>query len=514
MLTDCKINYSKSISVFSYAKIYLWEQHMFDFFISHSSIDKGPIVDNLVTALQNMGYNVWYDKNEILVGDNILSDIKKGLSSSYCIILILTDNFVNSKWVFYETGVFDAKKNSRIIPLLYNISENNKNIVLSIVGNRKYLDMNALTNEEAVSDLVKILNRTKKENIDLYTVNNLYDILKKLASYETVNSEIISIRLKEYLNLLENQKEYLVLSAKQIVKIVSKDLIEMKSGKTIIDNVDNFTLLDLLKKFNIGNANFREYVDFIISQDSEKNAYDYIPIINKALCNILTYYIHTKYPLSLSFSQIEVVLSDELSYDDFNDMFEIDRKVMRGDLIADIETAYGWFKYNKYTHIGVRDINTKRIVGYFSVLPVTDETYHKIVSGDFEDKNFTSDDIEQYIFPDFYRVYIAGVGIDPDYQNTGAFIKLYNALIDLFISLARNGEIYISEILAEASTKQGEKFCKMVGMKKISDTYNDTDVYRLITIPPEFRLKNQKGKELYNLCQQKFEEYRDFFENR
>lgn len=487
---------------------------MFDFFISHSSLDKKLIVDNLVTILQNMGYKVWYDKNEILAGDDILSFVKGGLSNSYCIILVVTDNFVNSKWVFYETGVFDAKNNSRIIPLLYNISESNKNIVLNIIGNRKYLDMDSLTNEEAVSNLVKVLSRTQKENIDLYTVNTLYDIVKKLASYETVNSEIISIKLKDYLNLLENQKEYLILSAKQIVRIISLDLLEMQNENTIIDNISNISLLELLKKYNVGSINFREYVEFIISQDSEKNAYDYIPIINKALCNILTYYIHTKYPISFSFSQIEVAISDELSYNDFKDMFEIDKKVMRGDLIADTETAYGWFKYNKYTHIGVRDINTKKIVGYFSALPVTDETYHKIVSGDFEDKNFTSDDIEQYIFSDFYKVYIAGVGIDPDYQNTGAFIKLYNALIDLFISLAKNGEIYISEILAEAATKQGEKFCKMVGMKKISSTYNDTDVYQLTTIPPEFKLKNQKGKELYNLCQQKFEEYRDYFENK
>ncbi len=487
---------------------------MFDFFISHSSADKKLIVDNLVTTLQNMGYKVWYDKNEILAGDDILSFVKKGLSSSYCIILVLTDNFVNSKWVFYETGVFDAKNNGRIIPLLYNISESNKNTVLNIIGNRKYLDMDSLTNEEAVSNLVKVLSRTQKENVDLHAVNTLYDIVKKLASYETVNSEIISIKLKEYLNLLENQKEYLILSAKQIVRIVSLDLLEIQNKNTIIDNIDNINLLELLKKCSVGSINFREYVEFIISQDSEKNAYDYIPIVNKALCNVLTYYIHTKYPISLSFTQIEVAFSDELSYNDFKDMFEIDKKVMRGDLIADIETAYGWFKYNKYTHIGVRDINTKRIVGYFSALPVTDETYYKIVSGDFEDKDFTSDDIEQYIFSDFYKVYIAGVGIDPEYQNTGAFIKLYNALIDLFISLAKNGEIYISEILAEASTKQGEKFCKMVGMKKISSTNNDTDVYQLITIPPEFKLKNQKGKELHNLCQQKFEEYRDYFENK
>ncbi len=487
---------------------------MYDFFISHSSIDKSDIVDNLVATLINMGYSVWYDKDKISAGDDIRSEIKKGLETSYCIVLVLTDNFEKSKWVFYETGVFDAKKNSCIIPLLYNISESTKNTILSIIGNRKYLDMNTITKEEAASELIKTLIRNKKENIDLYTVNNLYNIQKKLASHETVNSEIISIKLKEYLDLLENQKEYLVLSAKQIVRIISIDLLKMKKKSTISDNIDNINILGLLKESNIGSVNFREYIEFIVNQNSEKNVYNYIPVLNRALSNILTYYMHTKYPLSLSFDQIEVVLSDELSYDDFMDMYEIDKKVMRGDLIADIETTYKWFKFNKYTHIGVRDITSKKLVGYFSVLPITDETYNKIVSGNFEDKDFTSDDLEQYIFSDFYRVYIAGVGIDPEYQNTGAFIKLYNALIDLFLSLAKDGEIYISEILAEASTKQGEKFCKMVGMKKISNTKNDTDVYRLITIPPEFRLKNEKGKELHDLCQKKFEEYRDYFENR
>ena len=187
---------------------------------------------------------------------------------------------------------------------------------------------------------------------------------------------------------------------------------------------------------------------------------------------------------------------------------------MREDLIADVDTAYGWFEHNKYTHIGVRDIGSRRIVGYFSVLPVTDEAYDKISCGDFQDKDFRSDSIEQYIFSNFYRVYVAAVGIDPEYQNTGAFIKLYNALIDLFLLLAKDREIYISEILAEASTKQGEKFCKMVGMKRITSTSNDTDIYRLVTIPPEFKLKNRKGKKLYELCQNKFEEYRDYFDKK
>lgn len=486
---------------------------MFDFFVSHSSNDKLNIVDNLVTSLKNMGYSVWYDKNEILVGDNISSKIQQGLENSYCLILILTSNFVRSKWTFYEMGLFDSKVNNRIIPIIYDLSEADKNMIQAILGNRKYIDGNTTIKNDIIAELARTLNRTKNENKDSLHLENLQNIQRKLASYETINTEIISIKLKEYLDLLTtNKEEYLALAAKRIVSIVATDLLKHKGIATESINTDYSHLLASLQHYTIGSQNFREYVSFVLDQNCEQYNNENTAILNHALANILTYYIYTKYPVNLSFSQIEIAFPDDLTYKDFVDMFEIDQKVMRPDLIADVETTYGWFKYNKFTHIAVRDVISKKTVGYFSLLPVTEETYDEIISGNFEDKDFTSDSIEQYIFSDFYRLYIAGVGIEPQYQNTGAFIKLYNALIDLFISLATNREIYISEILAEASTKQGEKFCKMVGMEKISTTKNDTDIYKLITIPPEFRLRNRKGKELYNLYKHKFEEFRDFFD--
>ncbi len=485
---------------------------MLDFFVSHSSSDKDSIVDSLVNTLQNMGYSVWYDKNEILAGDNISLAVKKGLESSYCLILVLTNNFFESKWTFFETGAFTTL-NNRIIPLIYDMSDSNKSSIQSLIGNLKYLNMNTLTKEEVARELLRTLNQIKNENKDIETLENLRYIQKQLASHETVNSEILSIKLKEYLELFETHKDFLILAAKQIVKIVIEDLLKYKGHVQKIP-FDTSALMNLLIEYNIGSTNFREYIDFVLHQDIEEQMNEYMPVLNHALSNILTFYLHTKYPINFSFSQIEVVFPNNLSYKDFLDMFEIDRKVLREDLIADIDTAYSWFKHNKYTHIGVRDIASKKLIGYFSVLPITDETYEKIMCGDFQDKDFTTDSIEQYIFSNFYRVYIAAVAIDPEYQHTGAFIKLYNALIDLFLFLAKDREIYISEVLAEASTKQGEKFCKMLGMKKITNTSNDTDIYRLITIPPEFKLRNQKGKELYELCRNKFEEYRDYFENK
>ena len=485
---------------------------MFDFFVSHSSVDKSIIVDQLVNKLENMGYSIWYDKNCILPGDSILSTIKKGLSDSYCLILVVTDNFVKSKWTFYETGFYDSLADKRIIPLIYNLSDNEKEILYSVLGDRKYLDLSSLSIERIAVELSRALQRVKNSNSYLKTINQIKSIQTKLASYETVNSMMISVKLKQYLEFIENNNDFLFFAAKQIVRLICFDIINLEKNNYDY-SLDDTTLLSLIQEKNVCSLNMQEYIRFIMSINVEKNNYDNVIILNHALANILVFYLHTKYPFFLSFSEIEVVYPNELTYNDFLDMYEIDRKVMREDLIANVATTFAWYKHNNYTHIAVKEISSQKTIGYFAILPVTDETYNQIISGDFKDKDFTSENIEQYIFSNFYRIYVAGVGIDPDYQNTGAFIKLYNALIDMFLLFAKDREIYVSEVLAEASTKQGEKFCKMIGMKRISNTQNDTDIYRLVTIPPEFRLKNKKGKELFDLCQRKYQEYKDFFTN-
>lgn len=491
---------------------------MEDFFISHSSLDKNNIVDDLVQILKDMGYFVWYDKDKILAGDNIPQEINNGLQHSYCLLLVLTENFIKSKWTYFEAGQFSILNNRRIIPLMYNLSQKSKEVIANLFGNQKYIDIVSSSKEEVVSSLIKALEKTKQDNRELVVIDSIKKLQHQLASYETLNANLISLKISEYLEFLEEHKDldYIFLSAKKIVIAVICDLL-----KTINSSIeyefeakkgDTEWLVKKLEEANIGSINFREYVGFILKNKSQTVKFDEMNVLNLAIENILIYYINAKYPIKPSSSSIIVVSPEELTYKDFLEMYQIDLKVMRHDLIASTETCYNWHEYNNYTHIAIKDTITNKVVGYFSVLPITDDTYTRILSGKFKDNEFTIDCLEQYLFPDFYKLYVAGVGIDPDYQNTGAFIKLYNALLDMFLVLAKEREIYISEVIAEASTRQGEKFCKMVRMKKLVHTTTETDVYGMILIPPQFRLNNHKGKEFYELCQKKFEECRDFFE--
>lgn len=492
---------------------------MNDFFISHSSIDKIDKVDGLVSTLKNMGYSVWYDKDDILLGDIISEEIKQGLRQSYCLLLVLTENFMKSKWTYFEAGQFTAMDSRRIIPLLYELSSEHKKQITDILGNKKYIEMAQTSREQMASELIRALERTKRENRELVVMDHLRALQKELASYETLNSDLISIQLKDYLDFWDRHIDFdfMLLSAKKLVSAIIIDLLKMSDGSLAADlqamGSNYIWLYQKAVQKGIGSVNLQEYLEFLLVKSSSVSSVNELEVLNHALENILTYYIQSKYPIKPSFASIEIVMPDNLVYKDFAEMYDIDRKVMRDDLIADIDTCYAWYQYNNYTHIAVRDIRKHKVVGYFSVLPITEETYKHILSGDFKDNEFTQDSIVQYIFPDFYKLYVAGVGIDPEYQNTGAFIKLYNALIDMLLTLAKERDIYISEILAEASTRQGEKFCKMIQMRKICHSSSETDIYGLTLIPPEFRLNNRKGKELFDLCQRKFEEYRDYFES-
>lgn len=153
---------------------------MFDFFVSHASADKESIVDELVGMLENMGYSVWYDKKELVAGDFILNDIEVGLKNSCCLVLVLTDYFMKSNWTCYETGHFAALQNGRIIPLLYQLSPENKGILVGLLGNRKYVDANDLSKEQIVSACIRSLSKAKRENEELVITGKLDELQKNL----------------------------------------------------------------------------------------------------------------------------------------------------------------------------------------------------------------------------------------------------------------------------------------------------------------------------------------------
>ena len=492
---------------------------MFDAFISHSSKDKEKIIYELVQELEKKEISVWLDANEILAGDTILNAVEKGIATALCTILIVTPAFFESFWTPVEIGLALNKKNTHsIIPILCDVEVEDVAQRFPMLLTLKYLTLDLNNIKKCAEDLCDNITKIKEKYSANYPEISFKKAVKEFNSCDTPTSNTISILLSEYEQIVDINIRAAVLHASQIVITIINDLYARLPIKgTSIDTAVG--KLDFIKLSSIGlNENIYEHLKLLSTPALETNMSlltndsDRKKLAEMSMTAVLEWY--SKYLLHnkiIPRDRFEIVWPDELSYADFVTMYEIDQLVLREDLIAPPDITYAWYQYNNYTHIAIRSNETGKVVGYFTVLPVTDQLYSSIQSGYFKDNDLSTINLRKYDIPDFYKLYIACVCIHPDYQNTSAFNKLYNALLKMMMELAAEREIYVNNIITEASTLQGEKLCKILGLKCLLNTQINTRIYGATLLPPSWQLKSSFGSKLMNFYKEKYDELKDLF---
>src|ERR1700694_1857361 len=93
-------------------------------FISHSSGDEA-LANKLVSYLEAEGLDAWYDKREIMPGDNWADKIAQGLRESDAMVVLLTANALNSESVRRDIDYALSQKpfKRRLIPVLVGDSD-------------------------------------------------------------------------------------------------------------------------------------------------------------------------------------------------------------------------------------------------------------------------------------------------------------------------------------------------------------------------------------------------------
>ena len=122
-------------------------------FISHSAKDK-TLADRLAGDLRSAGVEVWYDSDEIVVGDTIVEKIAQGAHCDSMIILLSPDA-VASWMVKQELAMFLSEEHRRghavILPALYKDCE-----IPPLLLSRRYADFRE-SYENGFSDLQRSL---------------------------------------------------------------------------------------------------------------------------------------------------------------------------------------------------------------------------------------------------------------------------------------------------------------------------------------------------------------------
>lgn len=202
----------------------------------------------------------------------------------------------------------------------------------------------------------------------------------------------------------------------------------------------------------------------------------------------------------------------EISRSDLDGTIELDKFVYPDELIPDSDSVWSWFSSNPDIDFIIKETVSGKVIAYAEAMPVSDESYAGIKSGQAVDLKFmTAENIMSYEMPGVYNIYISSIVIHPKYRNTVVFRMLFDALVRRCMSLVEN-EVFVGKLLADVVTPECTKFCKLFGMKNLGGTEHGTTLFEAVMMPPEFRTTSRLTKQLKDIYRSKYDEMPYAFE--
>jgi len=221
-------------------------------FISYSHEDK-DFVEWLRHNLQEFGFDIWYDQQEIRLGDSIKNKIIEGIQSSSIFLVVLSKASSNSSWVKYELNsalISSAiNKGIKIIPIKIDESD-----LPSDLSNYLYADFS-----KSRSQGLEVLKRSLSEDNKVdYEFNDWSGFdWKKFESliYDLLNAEGLNVQrtpptrdggydfVAKTTNILGAEEKIIIESKFYNNKKISIDIIRQLYGVSTIEKVNKVLLI-------------------------------------------------------------------------------------------------------------------------------------------------------------------------------------------------------------------------------------------------------------------------------
>lgn len=492
---------------------------MYDIFISHSSKDKPSIVEPLVNSLEARGLAVWYDKNSIYKGARIKESILSGINEAIIYLAVISNNFFQSNWVSLELGVLQTVAPDNLLPLFCNGMQATAAKTYPFLLDCNYIELSGNI-EVTAEELYRIANQRKQDS-GFWHVHktNLKHLVREMHSYNDFTLDQIAIRLSTASKRMETNDRN---ACDDIIGMLHQILKDVAFRENIYIS-SHASLISLFLDIDFLSHNLKEHLRFlqsihtnsISSYDNRTLSQESRYLIQLSVYSFIEWYILTYYRKpSISSKKLLPVAPEEFTYDDIVESNRIEKLVLPPNLIASAETTFEWFQHNPLTMIGAKDVATGKLIGFFNTLPITDDLFEKIKSGDFDDTNLSLEKIRQYDIPGFYKLYLCSFCIHPAYNTTTAFRIIYTNFVDFLLNLATEHEIFISDIIADGVTLKGASLCESIGMSRIKLTTHNSNLYHAALIPPEvttLKLNNLIGRRLISYYTKIYSEYKELF---
>lgn len=134
-------------------------EQSWDVFVSHASEDKDSFVRPLVAALVEAGLRVWYDEQELRVGDSLRRSIDRGLARSRFGIVVLSRSFLAKHWPQKELDGLVAREedgNKVILPIWHDITAGEIRASSPTLADRLAISSNRGV-EEVARELLRVI---------------------------------------------------------------------------------------------------------------------------------------------------------------------------------------------------------------------------------------------------------------------------------------------------------------------------------------------------------------------
>ncbi len=112
---------------------------IYDIFLSHASEDKDEVARPLKHILETRGLRVWFDENEVKMGDSLVARLNEGINTSKYGIVVLSKMFFAKQWTIHELDMLEylwVTENRVIFPIWHNITESEIRSFRASLANR------------------------------------------------------------------------------------------------------------------------------------------------------------------------------------------------------------------------------------------------------------------------------------------------------------------------------------------------------------------------------------------
>ncbi len=93
----------------------------------------------------------------------------------------------------------------------------------------------------------------------------------------------------------------------------------------------------------------------------------------------------------------------------------------------------------------------------------------------------------KYDVPGIYHLVFVSVVVHPAHRSARMIFALLNAMVEDFIVLSRRG-IFIDRMVADVVSRDGRKFCHLLGLDKVCESHHHSTIYEISGLPPKFRM--------------------------